>query len=258
MKALLLVSFGTRVNEARKNTIDRLVLEAREAFCDHSVSLAFTSGVIIKILRERDGVRIPAVEEALDLLVKMGVTDLVIQPTHLIGGIENEKMLAQAGKFCGQFRTVKVGRPLLETREDRAEVIRRTAAQMPRLHKDEAWVFMGHGSGHPANDIYIEMNELFAEMGFPHTFVATVEGQPSVEQAVKWALSGGYKKVYLAPLMLVAGDHARNDMAGADRDSWKNRFEAAGIETSCVMRGLGEYEGIRALYLEHARQAVEL
>ena len=105
MKALLLVSFGTRVNEARKNTIDRLVLEAREAFCDHSVSLAFTSGVIIKILRERDGVRIPAVEEALDLLVKMGVTDLVIQPTHLIGGIENEKMLAQAGKFCGQFRT---------------------------------------------------------------------------------------------------------------------------------------------------------
>ena len=117
---------------------------------------------------------------------------------------------------------------------------------------------MGHGSGHPANDIYIEMNELFAEMGFPHTFVATVEGQPSVEQAVKWALSGGYKKVYLAPLMLVAGDHARNDMAGADRDSWKNRFEAAGIETSCVMRGLGEYEGIRALYLEHARQAVEL
>ena len=95
-------------------------------------------------------------------------------------------------------------------------------------------------------------------MGFPHAFVATVEGQPSVEQAVKWALSGGYKKVYLAPLMLVAGDHARNDMAGADRDSWKNRFEAAGIETSCVMRGLGEYEGIRALYLEHARQAVEL
>ena len=258
MKALLLVSFGTRVNEARKNTIDRLVLEAREAFCDHSVSLAFTSGVIIKILRERDGVRIPAVEEALDLLVKMGVTDLVIQPTHLIGGIENEKMLAQAGKFCGQLRTVKVGRPLLETREDRAEVIRRTAAQMPRLYKDEAWVFMGHGSGHPANDIYIEMNERFAEMGFPHAFVATVEGQPSVEQAVKWALSGGYKKVYLAPLMLVAGDHARNDMAGADRDSWKNRFEAAGIETSCVMRGLGEYEGIRALYLEHARQAVEL
>ena len=110
--------------------------------------------------------------------------------------------------------------------------------------------FMGHGSGHPANDIYIEMNELFAEMGFPHAFVATVEGQPSVEQAVKWALSGGYKKVYLAPLMLVAGDHARNDMAGADKDSWKNRFEAAGIETSCVMRGLGEYEGIRALYLE--------
>lgn len=256
-KAILVVSFGTSYHESRENTIGAIERSVAAAFKDYDVRRAFTSRMIIDKLRERDGLVIDSVEEAVKRLVEEGYGDLVVLPTHVINGIEYDGMIEQLLPYKDRFQNFAVGKPVLGTREDFTEVagilVRETKGY--RDHKT-AVVFMGHGSDHEANGIYSELAQEFREAGYINYVVGTVEASPSLDDVIKQVEETGAKEVILIPFMIVAGDHVRNDMAGEDEESWKSRFRAAGYNVECVIKGLGEYEEIRQLLVKHVKQAM--
>ena len=257
-RALLVVSFGTSVVQAGKKTIDRIEEELGSSFSGFRIYRAWTSRVIIEKLKKRDGIRIPTVQEALGQMLAEGIRELVVQPTHLMDGIENERMKRDVEAYADRFSTLAFGEPLLagERRETVIKAV--TEAVMAEFGDpggDGALVFMGHGTPHDARTGYAELDAAFKEMGYENVFLATVEEGLSVGAVEKRLKHMGKKRVILAPFMLVAGTHALQDMAGADGNSWKSRFEAAGFSVTCVMKGLGEYPGIRRLYTAHARAA---
>lgn len=255
-KGLLAVSFGTSVNETRKKTIDAIEADLGAAFPDHTLYCAWTSGKIIKKLAKRDNIRIDTVSEAMERMIADGVRQVVVQPTHVINGIENEQMIGDVRKFQDRLEKIAFGAPLLTSEEDSAAVIRAVMEEFPKLPEEEALVFMGHGTTHYANAVYAALDGKFKDLGYPNVFLGTVEAYPSMETLLKLVRACGVRKVTLAPFMVVAGDHARNDMSGEEKDSWRSRFEAAGFQVECVLKGLGEYKGIRDLYVRHVREAV--
>ncbi len=255
-KGILAVSFGTSVNETREKTIDAIEKELKEAFPDRRLYRAWTSRMIIKKLEKRDGVRIDTVPEAVERMLSDGITDLVVQPTHVINGVENDQMIADVSAETERFGRLAFGVPLLTSEEDSRAVIRAVMEEYKDLPKDEALVFMGHGTTHYANFVYAALDDLFKKLGYPNVFLGTVEASPSLESLLSLVRAYGAGKVTLAPFMVVAGDHAQNDMSGEERSSWRSRFEAAGFEVDCVLKGLGEYKGIRRIYVEHARAAL--
>lgn len=255
-KGLLAVSFGTSVNETRKKTIDAIEADLGAAFPDHTLYRAWTSGKIIKKLAKRDNIRIDTVSEAMERMIADGVRQVVVQPTHVINGIENEQMIGDVRKFQDRLEKIAFGAPLLTSEEDSAAVIRAVMEEFPKLPEEEALVFMGHGTTHYANTVYAALDGKFKDLGYPNVFLGTVEAYPSMETLLKLVRACGVRKVTLAPFMVVAGEHARNDMSGEEKDSWRSRFEAAGFQVECVLKGLGEYKGIRDLYVRHVREAV--
>lgn len=255
-KALLAVSFGTSVNETRKKTIDAIEADFRKAFPGHTLYRAWTSKMIIKKLEKRDGIRIDTVAEAVERMRADGVTDVTVQPTHVINGIENDQMAADVLAKKDSFASVRFGAPLLTSDEDSAAVIRAVMEEFPGLTKEDALVFMGHGTTHYANTIYAALDYRFKDMGYRNVFLGTVEAYPSMETLMKMVREYGARRVILAPFMVVAGDHAMNDMSGDDPDSWRSRFESEGFQVECVMKGLGEYPGVRSLYIRHVQDAV--
>lgn len=255
-KGLLAVSFGTSVNETREKTIDAIEAHLRKEFPDHTLYRAWTSGMIIRKLKKRDGVQIDTVKEAMERMADDGVTEVVVQPTHVINGIENDGMIADALFYQDRFDRIVFGAPLLTSDEDSGAVIEAVMAEFKDLPKEEALVFMGHGTTHYANAIYAALDYKFKDMGYKNVFLGTVEAYPSLETLMKLVREHGTNRVTLAPFMVVAGDHAMNDMSSEDQDSWRSRFEAAGFEVKCVLKGLGEYEGIRRLYAKHVRDAI--
>ena len=254
-KGLLVVSFGTSVNATREKTIDAIEGTLRDAFLECTVYRAWTSGMIIRKLLKRDGVHIDTVTEAMERMLAEGVTEVVVQPTHVINGIENDRMIADALAFEKKFEKILFGAPLLTSEEDSRAVIRAVMEEHKDLPDGEALVFMGHGTTHYANTVYAALDYMFKDMGYPNVFLGTVEAYPSLETLIKLVRAHGAKKVTLAPFMVVAGDHAMNDMSSEDEDSWRSRFEAAGFEVNCVLKGLGEYEGVRRLYVQHVKDA---
>lgn len=255
-KGLLVVSFGTSVNATREKTIDAIEGALRDAFLEYTVYRAWTSGMIIRKLLKRDGVRIDTVTEAMERMLADGVTEVVVQPTHVINGIENDRMTADALAFKERFDRISFGTPLLTSEEDSKAVIRAVMEEHKELPDKEALVFMGHGTTHYANTVYAALDYMFKDMGYPNVFLGTVEAYPSLETLMKLVRAHGAKRVTLAPFMVVAGDHAMNDMSSEDEDSWRSRFEAAGFEVNCVLKGLGEYEGVRRLYVQHVKDAI--
>lgn len=255
-KGLLAVSFGTSVNETRKKTIDAIERDLREAFPDHTLYRAWTSGMIIKKLKKRDRIQIDTVKEAMERMLSEGITQVTVQPTHVINGIENDQMIADVLAFRDRLTSVRFGNPLLTSEEDSTAVIRAVMAEFQDLPEEEALVFMGHGTTHYANSIYAALDYKFKDLGFRNVFLGTVEAYPSMESLMRLVQAYGVKCVTLAPFMVVAGDHAMNDMSGDDRESWRSRFEAAGFQVNCVLKGLGEYKGVRELYVRHAGSAV--
>lgn len=255
-KGLLAVSFGTSVNETRRKTIDAIETDLREAFPDYTLYRAWTSGMIIRKLKKRDGTVIDTVAEAVERMIADGVTQVVVQPTHVINGIENDQMIADVLAYRERLADVRFGTPLLTSEEDSAAVIRAVMAEFGDLGKEEALVFMGHGTTHYANSIYAALDYKFKDMGYPNVFLGTVEAYPSMETLMKLVKAHGAGRVVLAPFMVVAGDHAMNDMSGEDKESWRSRFEAAGFQVRCVLKGLGEYEGIRKIYIDHVHAAL--
>lgn len=256
-RGVLAVSFGTSVNETREKTIDAIEKELAEAFPEYTLYRAWTSGMIIRKLKSRDGVHIDTVAEAVERMIADGVTELVVQPTHVINGVENERMIKDVLACQNQFEKIVFGTPLLTSEEDSGAVIEAVMTEFAKLPDDEALVFMGHGTTHYANFVYAALDHKFKDLGYTNVFLGAVEAYPSLETLMKLVQACRVKRVTLAPFMVVAGDHARNDMSSEEKDSWRSRFEAEGFSVNCVLKGLGEYEGIRKIYVEHAKDAAE-
>lgn len=255
-KGLLVVSFGTSYPETRKKNIEHLETLLAEAFPDRTFYRAYTSGMIRKKLWERDQILIPSVKEAAQAALEDGITDLLVQPTHIMNGIENDQMKEDILGLESHFNKISFGDPLISSTEDQFAVIEALMEELPCLSDQEALVFMGHGSTHHANTLYAALDYAFKQAGYPGVYVGTVEAYPDVQAVLAQLREKDIRRVYLTPFMLVAGDHASNDLAGEETDSWNSLFRAEGYETSCILKGLGEYDGICDLYVRHARQAL--
>lgn len=254
-QALLAVSFGTSYPETLEKTIQAIETDLGAAFPERTLRRAFTSGMILKVWRDRDGIEMDDVPQALTRLEEEGCTDVILQPTHIMNGEEFDKLTVQAAPFAGRMK-LAVGDPLLTRTEDYKAVAAALTAALEPPAEDEALVFMGHGTDHHANSAYTQMEYVFHDLGWKRVFFGTVEGYPELEEAFRrLAEQPQIKRVRLQPFMVVAGDHAIHDMAGPEPDSWKCRLEKAGYTVTCVLKGLGEYPGIRAVFAEHARRA---
>ena len=258
-RELLVVSFGTSYNDNRRLTVGAIEASMEEAFPDWSVRRGFTSQIIIDHVKERDGEVIDNVGEALDRAVDNGVKKLVIQPTHLMDGYEYNDLVEEAAQYADAFESLEIGKPLLSSDEDFAAVMEIITQETAEYDDGNTAVcFMGHGTEAASNGVYAKMQKMLSDAGYAHYYVGTVEASPSLEDVITAVKEGGYTRVVLEPLMIVAGDHANNDMAGDDADSWKSAFEAEGFEVVTLVRGLGEMEGIRQLLVAHAQEAVAL
>lgn len=252
-KAILAVSFGTSHNDTRKITIDAIEQDMQATFPDYALYRAWTSKMIIKKVNARDGVHICNVKEAMEKMLQDGITDVLVQPTHVINGIENDLMKEDALAFQEQFHSISFGDPLLTSEQDNLAVIDAITSEFKTLTKDEVLVLMGHGTTHYANAIYAALDYTFKDKGYSNIFLGTVEAYPTMESLLKMVHAYQPKKVVLAPFMIVAGDHAKNDMASDEPDSWYSQFKAAGYDVEPVLKGLGEYTGIRKLFIEHLK-----
>lgn len=255
---VLAVSFGTSYNDSRDITIGAVEEALQKAYPDYEVRRAFTSQIVIDILAERDGLEIDNVTEAMERLVADGVKDVVIQPTHVMPGYEYDDVMEEIAKYADKFDSMKVGDPLLTSDKDFDDVVAVLAEETAQYNVEgTAVVFMGHGTEHESNATYGRLQKRLHAAGYENYFVGTVEGTPLVEDVIEAVQATDATKVVLLPLMIVAGDHANNDMAGDEEDSWKTAFINAGYEVECVLKGLGQYDGIQDLIVAHTAKAME-
>jgi len=255
---ILAVSFGTSFDDNREVTIGAVENAIKEANPDYEVRRAFTSQIVIDVIKENGGAAIHNVEEAFEKLVDDGVKELVVQPTHVISGFEYDDLMEVIGKYEKKFDKVSVGVPLLTSDADYTALADALTADTAAYNTEgTAVVFMGHGTHHEANSAYAKLQETFTAKGDSNYFVGTVEGSPTLEDVIEGVKAGGYTKVVLQPLMVVAGDHANNDMAGDEEGSWKLAFEAEGIEVECSLKGLGSIEAVQDMYVDHTSEAVK-
>ena len=257
-KELLVVSFGTSYNDSRRMTVGGIERALQHAFPDWSVRRAFTSQIIIDHVKSRDGEVIDNVSEALDRAVENGVKTLVVQPTHLMHGFEYTDLVNELAEYADAFESITVGEPLVNSEEDFA-LTAAVLADVTASYNDgkTAIVYMGHGTDHEANRGYARLQEKLFAAGHRNIFIGTVEATPTVEDVLTLVRQGGFHRVVLLPLMIVAGDHATNDMAGDGKDSWKNIFQRAGFDTVCVLRGLGERPAIRWMIMGHCAETMK-
>lgn len=277
-KELLVVSFGTSFNDSRVADIKSIEDALQEANPDWSVRRAFTAQIIINHIQARDGEKIDNMEQALERAVANGVKQLVVQPTHLMHGAEYDEMCDAIDKVRDKFESVGIAEPMLgEVGSDAAVInadkeavakavvaaaLSESGYESTAAAKEAgvAYVLMGHGTAHVAKVTYSQMATQMDKLGYENVFIGTVEGEPedtSCEAVIAAVKEAGYTTVVLRPLMVVAGDHANNDMAGADEDSWKTMFEAAGLTVNCQISGLGRIADVQALYVAHTKAAID-
>ena len=275
---ILVVSFGTSFNESRSMDIKGIEDALQAAYPEWSVRRAFTAQTIINHIQARDGEFIDNMEQALDRAVANGVKHLIIQPTHLMHGAEYDEMSETLEEYADKFESVAIAEPLLGPvgadasiiNADKeavaaaitAEAVAESGYETLEAAADDgtAFVFMGHGTAHVAKVSYSQMATQMENLGYKNVFIGTVEGEPestSAESIIEAVKEAGYTKVILRPLMVVAGDHANNDMAGDDEDSWKSMFEAEGFEVTCQIAGLGRIETVQNLYIAHTGAVID-
>ena len=277
---LLVVSFGTSFNDSRAEDVKGIEDALAEAYPDWSVRRAFTAQIIINHVEARDDEVIDNMQQALDRAVENGVKNLVVQPTHLMHGAEYDEMTEAINEYKDKFESVAIAEPMLGEVGDDATVINDDKKAVAQAITDEAckeagfdsmdaaaeagtaFVFMGHGTSHTANITYDQMQTQMEDLGFKNAFIGTVEGEPedtACDKVIEKVKEAGYKNVVLRPLMVVAGDHANNDMAGDDEDSWKSQFVASGNfdKVDCQIEGLGRIEAVEKLYVEHTKAAID-
>ena len=278
-RELLAVSFGTSYNTSRAEDIGGIEAALQEAFPDWSVRRAFSSQIVINHVQARDGEKIDNMEQALERAVENGVRTLVVQPTHLMQGAEYDEMCSTIDQYRDQFESVEIAEPLLgdvgsspeEVNPDKEAVMKalaETAAAVSGYGSMEeaaadgmAYVFLGHGTSHTAAVTYHQMQVQADLLGYDNVFIGTVEGKPEETECsavIEAVSSAGFDKVTIRPLMVVAGDHANNDMAGDDPDSWKTMFENSGLFTAveCQIEGLGRIPEVQEIYSVHAAEAI--
>ena len=249
---LLAVSFGTSFNESRALTIGAIENALAAAYPDYQVRRAFTSQIVINVIKERDGEQIDNVTEALDRLVKDGVKDVVVQSTHLMDGFEYHEMLNAIKPFESKFNSVRYGKPLLSSDTDYDDLIKALAVETAQYAAgDTAVVYMGHGTEAESNRDYAILAKKLADQGYKNYFIGTVEAEPTLDDVIAEVKALGIKKTVLLPLMIVAGDHANNDMAGDEEDSWKSILEGKGFTVTTVLKGLGQYPGVQQIFVRH-------
>ena len=277
-KELLVVSFGTSFNDSRAEDIKGIEDALAEAFPDWSVRRAFTAQIIINHVQARDGEKIDNMDQALERAVANGVKTLVVQPTHLMHGAEYDEMCEALDAYRDKIETIVVAEPMLgevgsdatvinADKEAVAKAVVAAALEEAGFESTEkaaeestAFVFMGHGTAHVAKVTYSQMQTQMQKLGYDNVFIGTVEGEPEAtacENVIEAVKAAGYTNVVLRPLMVVAGDHANNDMAGSDDDSWKTMFEAAGLNVTCQISGLGRIEAVEQLYVAHTQAAMD-
>ena len=277
---LLVVSFGTSFNDSRVKDIKGIEDALQAAYPDWSGRRAFTAQIIINHVQARDGEKIDNMEQAMERAVANGEKNLVVQPTHLMHGAEYDEMMEMVDSYRDKFESVAIAEPLLGEVGSDATVINADKEAVAKAITAEAvktagfdsldaaaedgtaFVFMGHGTSHTAKVSYTQMQSQMEALGYKNVFIGTVEGEPeetACENVIEAVKAAGYTKVVLRPLMVVAGDHANNDMAGDDEDSWKSQFEASGEFDSvdCQIAGLGEVADIQQLYVAHTKAAVD-
>ena len=277
---LLVVSFGTSFNDSRAEDVKGIEDALAEAYPDWSVRRAFTAQIIINHVEARDDEVIDNMQQALDRAVENGVKNLVVQPTHLMHGAEYDEMTEAINGYKDKFESVAIAEPMLGEVGDDATVINDDKKAVAQAITDTAckeagfdsmdaaaeagtaFVFMGHGTSHTANITYDQMQTQMENLGFKNAFIGTVEGKPedtACDKVIEKVKEAGYKNVVLRPLMVVAGDHANNDMAGDDEDSWKSQFVASGnyenVDTQIA--GLGRIEAVEQLYVDHTKAAID-
>lgn len=257
-QAILVVSFGTSYNDSRDVTIGAIEEKIQAAFPDYDVRRAFTSQIIIDILKEREGLEIDNVTEALDRAVADGVKTLVVQPTHLMNGYEYTDLANELENYKDSFEKVVLAEPLLTSDDDFDAVAEAIVADTAAVAEEGTAVcFMGHGTEADSNGVYAKLQDVLKAKGYNNYYIGTVEATPTLEDVIAAVQQGNYDKVVLQPLMVVAGDHANNDMAGDEEDSWKSQFEAAGFAVECQLRGMGQMEAIQAIYVAHTQAAID-
>ena len=277
---LLVVSFGTSFNDSRAKDIKGIEDALQAAYPDWSVRRAFTAQIIINHVQARDGEKIDNMEQAMERAVANGVKNLVVQPTHLMHGAEYDEMMEMIDSYRDKFESVAIAEPLLGEvgndatviNPDKEEVAKAVTAEAVQTAGYEsltaaaedgtAFVFMGHGTSHTAKVSYSQMQTTMQTLGYDNVFIGTVEGEPeetSCENIIEAVKAAGYTKVVLRPLMVVAGDHANNDMAGSDEDSWLSQFNASGdfASVDCQIAGLGEIDAIQQQYVAHTKAAID-
>ena len=257
-QAILVVSFGTSYNDSRDITIGAVEGAIEAAFPDYDVRRAFTSDIIMDILEERDGLEIDTVEEALERAVADGVKTLVVQPTHLMNGFEYTDLANTLSEYADSFEQLALAEPLLTSDADFDAVAEAIVADTAAYADGSTAVcFMGHGTEAPSNSVYAKLQDVLKTKGYNDYYIGTVEAEPTLEDVLAAVESGAYSKVVLQPLMVVAGDHANNDMAGDEEDTWKTAFANAGYEVECVIRGLGQLEAVQDVYVAHTQAAID-
>ena len=256
---ILVVSFGTSYNDSRHITIGAIEDAIRETYPDYDVRRAFTAQIIIDKLAERDGIVIDNFEQAMDKLVEEGVQKVIVQPTHLMAGYEYTDVLnSLQGNYADKFDAIVLGDPLLTSDEDYNDVVEAICDATAEYDDGQTAIcFMGHGTEADSNEDYTHLQQVLTDAGHTSYFVGTVEATPTFDDVVEAAQAAGFTRAVLRPLMVVAGDHANNDMADTeDPDSFASKFIAAGFEVECVVEGLGQLVAIDDIYVRHVADAI--
>ena len=256
--AILVAGFGTSYNDSRDKTIGAVENAIAKAYPQYDVRRAFTSQIIIDKLKERDNLTIDNVQQALDRAVADGIKTLIVQPTHLMNGYEYTDLKEELDKYQGQFDAIKLGAPLLTSDEDFDKVIEAITKDTESFNDGKTLVaFMGHGTEADSNAVYEKLNTKLHEKGFKNYYIGTVEAEPDVWDVMNYAEDNSFSTIVLQPLMVVAGDHANNDMAGDEDDSWKSLMTNEGFTVTPVLKGLGEIEAIQQIYVQHVADAMK-
>lgn len=256
-KGILVASFGTSIIETFKACIEATENRIAECFPDYEIRRAFTSGMIMKKLKQEMDIHIDNVEEALEKMKKDGFTEVYVQPLHIMPGDEYDKIIRQVNKYAGSFDKLITGRPILYREKDYSIAIEALKVQLQDIEENTAVVLMGHGSTHHANACYAQLQCMLNDNELSNVYVGTVEGYPALEHIVPRLKEKNIREVTLMPYMLVAGDHAINDMAGDEEDSWKKQLEERDIKANIYMHGLGENRAYQDIYVQHIKDCID-
>lgn len=252
-KAILITSFGTSHPDTRIKTIDKIESYLRESLPDYKFYHAWTSNMIRKKLLQRDGLSIPNVTEALTQIKQDNIHEVYIQPTYVIPGMEHELLLADVAAFQDSFQVIRCGAPLLTSQVDCMTLVEHISHHFSSISSNEAIVLMGHGSVHASNHIYLSLAHAFKATGRSNIFVGTVKASPTLEDVINQLKNSSYSRAHLIPLTIVSGNHVKNDMTGNHKNSWENILIEHGFQVTCHLSGLGEYDFVRDMFLQHLK-----